>query len=92
MKKADLEKLKGKRIAGGGTPGGVPDRFGRDSAAPFDRREQREREREQGLVPFAVKLQGELVREIHAAAKARGLGLNEIAAELIRKGLAARKD
>lgn len=92
MKKADMEKLKGKKIAGGGAGGGIPDRFGKDSAAPFDRREQRERDRELGLVPFAVKLHGELVREIHAAAKARGVGLNEIAAELFRKGLAARKD
>jgi hypothetical protein len=90
MKKADLEKLKGRRISGAGAPG-VPDRFGKDSAAAMDRREQRERGRELGLVPFAVKLHGDLVREIQAAAEARGVGLNEIAAELLRKGLAARK-
>jgi hypothetical protein len=84
MKPADLQKLKGKKL--GGSPN-TPDRFGRDSAAPLDKREQRERDRELGLVPFAVKLHGDLISEIHAAAKAKGLGLNEITAELIREGL-----
>lgn len=87
MKKADLEKLKGSRV--GGTPN-IPDRFGKDSAAPMDRREQRERDREMGLVPFAVKLHGDLVREIHALAQQRGVGLNEITTELLRKGLAKK--
>lgn len=84
MKKADLEKLKGSRI--GGTPN-IPDRFGKDSAAPMDKREQRERDREMGLVPFAVKLHQDLVRDIHALARERGAMLNDITAELLRKGL-----
>jgi hypothetical protein len=85
MKPADLQKLKGKKLVGGSP--NTPDRFGRDSAAPLDKREQRERDREQGLVPFAVKLHGDLIRDIHAAAQAKGVGLNEITAELIREGL-----
>ena len=89
MKKTDLEKIKGKKIAGGGF-GGAGDRFGRGAAVPGDKREQRERDREMGLVPFAVKLHGDLVREIHAAAQARGEGLNEVTADLIRKGLKAK--
>jgi hypothetical protein len=89
MKKADLEKMMGKKIAAGGF-GAANDRFGRGSAVPADKREQRERERELGLVPFAVKLHGDLVKEIHAAAKARGEGLNEVTADLIRKGLKAK--
>ena len=88
MKKADMEKVKGRRIAGG--PSLTPDRFGRDSAVAVDRREQRERDREMGLVPFAVKLHGDLVKEIHALAQTRGTGLNEITAELIQKGLKAK--
>jgi hypothetical protein len=88
MKKADLEKLKGKKIAGGGF--GANDRFGRGAGVPADKREQRERDREMGLVPFAVKLHGDLVKEIHAAAQARGEGLNEVTADLIRKGLKAK--
>ena len=89
MKKADLDKLKGKRITGQGF-GGPGDRFGRGSAAPADKREQRERDREQGLVPFAVKLHGDLVKELHAAAQAKKMGLNEVVAELLKKGLKAK--
>jgi len=43
-----------------------------------------------GLVPFAVKLHEDLVRDLHAAAEKRSVGLNELAAELLRKGLAAK--
>lgn len=87
MKKAELEKLKGKKIGGSGP---AADRYGKGSAEPMDRREQRERDRELGLVPFACKLHGDLVREIQDAAQARKLSLNEIAAELLRKGLKAK--
>jgi len=84
-----MERIKGRRIAGG-APSAISDRFGKDSAAPLDRREQRERDREMGLVPFAVKLHGDLVRQVQAAAQARGTGLNEITAELLEKGLKAK--
>lgn len=84
MKKTDLEKLKGKKLAGAGA---APERFGKGSGSALERREQRERDREAGLVPFAVKLHGDLVREIQARAQARGVGLSEIAAELITRGL-----
>ena len=86
MKKAELEKLMARRIAGA-NPARANDRYGKDAAAPADKREQRERDRQMGLVPFAVKLHGDLVKEIHAAAQAQGVGLNEVTAELIRKGL-----
>jgi len=85
MKKADLEKLKGRKIAAGS--GTTNDRFGKGAAEVLDKREQRERDRELGLVPFAVKLHGDLVRDIHALAQERGMGLNEITTELIKKGL-----
>jgi|ERR1700686_1988735 hypothetical protein len=88
MKKADLEKMMASRVGG---PSRTPDRFGKDSALPLDKREQRSRDRELGLVPFAVKLHGDLVREIHALAQSRGVGLNEITAELIKKGMAQKK-
>ena len=87
MKKTDLEKVKGKSLAGSGP---TPERFGKGSATALDKREQRERDRQAGLVPFAVKLHGDLVREIHAQAQARGVGLNEITAELIGKGLKSK--
>ena len=86
MKKTDLEKHKGKKLAGGRF-GGAGDRFGKGATAPGDKREQRERDREAGLVPFAVKLHADLVKEIHALAQAQGTGLNEVTAEIVRKGL-----
>jgi hypothetical protein len=88
MKKAELEKLKGKKITGGGFASA--DRFGKGAAVVHDKREQRERERQQGLVPFACKLHEDLVRRIHERAQSSGMGLNEVAAELITKGLAAK--
>ena len=88
MKKAELEKLKGKKITGGGFGGA--DRFGKGANDPMDKREQRLRDREQGLVPFACKLHEDLVRRVHEAAQKKGVGLNEIVAELITKGLGAK--
>lgn len=85
MKKTDLEKLKGKKITSGGF--GTSDRYGKGAADPGDRRAQRDHDRELGLIPFAVKLHGDLIREVRAAAEAKGVGLNEMAAELLRKGL-----
>jgi predicted HicB family RNase H-like nuclease len=51
------------------------------------RREQRSRDRDQGLIPFAVKLPGELVKKLHARAQHQGMSLNEVAAQLLEKGL-----
>lgn len=90
LKKADLEKLKGKTIAGRQGPPGSPDRFGKGASEVFDRREQRRRDQEAGLVPFAVKLHGDLVRELQALAQSRGTGINELTDELLRKGLKAK--
>ena len=88
MKKAELEKLKGRKIAAGS--GTTNDRFGKGATEVLDKREQSDRDRELGLVPFAVKLHEDLVRDLHAAAQKRGVGLNELTAELIRKALAAK--
>jgi len=87
MKKTDLEKLKGMKIDGQMKRAGTPGRFGAAADVATSRREQRERERAQGLVPFAVKLDGELVKRIQALAQEKMVGLNEVAAELLEKGL-----
>ena len=85
MKKTDLEKHKALKIVSRmrqdtaqGRPGQVP---------PIDRREQRRRDQERGLVPFAVKLEGTLVTEIRTLAESRGLPLNDCVADLLRMGL-----
>jgi predicted HicB family RNase H-like nuclease len=54
-----------------------------------DRREQRKLDQAQGLVPFAVKLNSELVQQLQTLAKERGTDLNALVAEVLTKGLAA---
>ena len=89
MKKTDLEKHKGLKINSGVNRFGTPGRFGKDAAAPLQRREQRKLDQALGLVPFAVKLNGDLVKQVQALAQARQAGLNEVVAELLKKGLEA---
>jgi len=83
MAKSDAKKLMGKMTA----PGAAG--FGNAEAVAVDRREQRKRDQALGLVPFAVKLNGELVQQLQALAKERGADLNTVVAEVLVKGLAA---
>ncbi|MFZ6648907.1 hypothetical protein ACO0LO_24495 [Undibacterium sp. TJN25] len=83
MAKSDAKKLMGKMAA----PGAAG--FGNADNAAVDKREQRKRDQALGLVPFAVKLNGELVKQLHALATERGLDLNETVADVLAKGLAA---
>ncbi len=64
MKQADLEKLKGVKIGDRMGRSVTPGRFGKDAADMPSRREQRKLDQAQGLVPFAVKIDGELVKQI----------------------------
>ena len=90
MKKTDLEKNKAKKLAGNMKQAPIPGRFGKESAAPLDKREQRKRDQELGLVPFAVKLHGDLVKQLQARAEADGKTLNDVTAELLQKTLAKK--
>jgi len=83
MKRTELEKRKGLKIANELRQSGS--RF--DSSSGVDRREQRERDRAAGLVPFAVKLHGDLVRQLQHAAQQRQLPLNQLVDQLLRAGL-----
>lgn len=85
MKRTDLAKRDAERLKNEMTAKNAV--FGAIGTVP-DRREQRERDRAAGLVPFAVKLNGELVKQLQATAKERGVELNELVAELLQKGLA----
>lgn len=85
-KKTDLERLKAASITDQLRKSRAPSRYGRESAI-VSRRERRELARAQGLVPFAVKLNGELVRRLHARARERKAPLNDVVAELLEKGL-----
>ncbi|KQQ97011.1 hypothetical protein [Massilia sp. Leaf139] len=85
MKKTDLAKSDAKKIMNQMSARNAS--FGGAAAAPVDKREQRERDRALGLVPFAVKLNGELVAQLQALAMERGVDMNQLVDELVRKGL-----
>jgi len=87
MKKTDLEKNKGLKILGQMKHSGTPGRFGKGAAVVLDKREQRKIDQAKGLVPFAVKLDGELVQQIHALAKERKASVGEVVTELLKKSL-----
>ncbi len=89
MKKTDLEKLKGLRLKPQATAGAGA-QFGKAAPAMPSRREQRDLDRAAGLVPFAVKLNGELVATLHALAQTRKTDLSEVVADLLKKGLESK--
>jgi hypothetical protein len=91
MKLTDLHKNQGLKIAGESRKGGVADRFGKGVAQVLDRKEQRKLDAAAGLVPFACKLHADLVRNLQERAQADGTGLNETVADLLKKGLAAKR-
>lgn len=86
MKRTDLAKADAKKLLNQAGPRALPS--GTAGAPLPDRREQRERDRALGLVPFAVKLNGDLVKRLQALAKERGVDMNELVAEVLQKGLA----
>lgn len=89
MKKTDLYKNEGLKINGQLKQAGTPDRFGSAAIAALSRRDQRKLEQAQGLVAFAVKLDGERVKQIHALAEARQSSISDTVADLLAKGLTA---
>jgi hypothetical protein len=91
MKLTDLHKNQGLKIEGEARRGGISDRYGRGAAVVTDRKEQRKLDAAAGLVPFACKLHGDLVKELQDRAQACGANLNDIVAEMLKKGLAAKK-
>ena len=87
MKRTDLEKHQGKKLVGAMKREPTSDRYGASAGAVGDKREQREKEKAAGLVPFAVKLPQDLVASMQSLAKDRGASLNEVAESLLRRGL-----
>ncbi|CAH0163722.1 hypothetical protein SRABI118_00824 [Massilia sp. Bi118] len=87
MKRTDLAKADAKKLLNQAGPRALPS--GAAGTPQPDRREQRERDRALGLVPFAVKLNGDLVKQLQALAQERGVDMNVLVAEVLQKGLAA---
>ena len=87
MKRAELEKVQGKKVVDRMQKAPARDRFGAGSSGIHDRREQRKRDQAAGLVPFAVKLPGDLVAALQDRAKSSGQALGDLAADLLRDAL-----
>lgn len=87
MKKTDLTKHLAKKLDGRMRAAGVPDRFAQGAADATDKREQRRLDSAAGLVPFACKLPGELVKRLHERAAAHEGGVNALVAQVLDKAL-----
>ena len=90
MKKAELEKQLGKKISGRMHSEPHSDRYGAASGSVADKREQRERDKAAGLVPFAVKLPQPLVTRLQSLAAERGITLSDLAGELLEAATASK--
>lgn len=88
MKKTDLEKNKALKLANHLK---LTDalRGPADNAPKVDRREQRRLDQQQGLVPFACKLNQDLVQQLKTRAAEHPGGINAVVAELLERGLAS---
>lgn len=89
MKRTDLEKSKALKLMGQMRQAPLPGRFGAAASAVPDRREQRKLDQANNLVPFAVKLNADLVKQLQTQAEQEGVLLTEVVDRVIRAGLAA---
>ena len=87
MKKTDLEKNKALKLTQS-MKQAHSNRFGKGATeAPVDRREQRKLDQAKGLVPFACKLDSELVATLKERAAAHPEGMNGLIDALLRQAL-----
>lgn len=84
LAKNDAKKLMGKMVVPGATS------FGASAGPAIDKREQRKRDQALGLVPFAVKLNSDLVKRLHTLASERGIDMNALVSDILTKGLDAK--
>jgi hypothetical protein len=88
MKKTDLEKNKALKLTHS-MKQTHSERFGKGAADTLDRRAQRKLDQEKGLVPFACKLDGELVSALKERAAGHPDGMTGLLDDLLRQALAA---
>jgi hypothetical protein len=91
MKKTDLVKNLAKKLDGRMKTAGVPGRFAQGAAEMVDKREQRRRDAEAGLVPFACKLPSGLVKRLHERAAGVEAGVNGLVAQALGGWLDSHK-
>ncbi len=88
IKKFDIEKMIAKKVTGQMKAGGASSRFGQGAGEVLDKRERRARDSAAGLVSFACKLPGELIKQLHERAATHEGGINAVTAELLAQALA----
>lgn len=88
LKKFDLAKNLGLKVAGQMKAAGVPGRFAQGAGELLDKRERRARDAALGLVPFACKLPLDLVKQLNERGAGHEGGVNALLAELLTQGLA----
>lgn len=88
MKRGELEKRQASKLTNQMRAAGND--YERAVAPEPDRRAQRDRDRALGLIPFAVKLPQQLVRELQRLSEERKISLNDLTAEAIKKGLGGK--
>ncbi|KVE35507.1 hypothetical protein [Burkholderia sp. TSV86] len=87
MKKTDLEKNKALKLTHA-MKQSASARFGKGSEASApDRRERRRLDQAQGIVPFACKLNIELVARLTERAASHPEGMTGLLTELLQRGL-----
>jgi hypothetical protein len=86
MKKTDLEKAKALKLMGELHSSAAPSRFAHGSGV-MTRRERRSLDQQQGLIPFAVKLDEKLVDRVRQLATARHITIDAMVAELLTNSL-----
>ena len=87
MKRTDLEKNRGLKINARMGAAGAPERFAAGAGSVVDKRGQRKLDQAAGLIPFACKLPGDLVKQVQAQGLAHEGGINALVAELLTKAL-----
>jgi hypothetical protein len=91
MKKADFDKSAMLSAAGQMKFEGRTDKFGKGISIS-NRKDQRKLDQAAGLVPFACKLPIEMVKMLGDEAIAKNLGMNELVATLLKKGIAGQTE
>lgn len=91
MKKFELDKIRGLKVTGQMKATGIPGRFAQGATEVLDKRERRLRDAAAGLVPFACKLPGELIKRLHERAAEHEGGINALASELLTQALGKEK-
>ena len=91
MKRTDLEKSIGTKINSKIERNSESGPFNKDLPKPVDKREQRKLDQAKGLVPFAVKINIDLVEKVQLIAKEESKSVSEVVTELLLKGLDGKK-